>query len=86
MLLQILPYYLANFHLANCHLTNYHLFLANCTMLFSCKLYLVLFLQRWALNYGLITCGADLDLKDFSSVQTHLNNLTFDSVSKIPFS
>ena len=60
-------------------------------MLFSCKLstcklYLVLFLQRWALNYGLITCGVDLDLKDFSSVQTHLNNLTIDSVSKIPFS
>ena len=60
--------YLANYHLANYHLGNY----------------IVLFyLQQLALNYGLIACGTNVDLKNFPSIRTHLNNLSSEDVSKI---
>ena len=76
-------------------LTNYHL--ANCTYVpfscklyltfFSCKLYLILFfLQHWALSYGLISRGVDVNLNVFLLVRAHLNGPTSNSISKIPFS
>ena len=74
-------FFFAKYNLANCicaffFLTNYHL--ANCIY--------ALFLAALALSYGLISRGADVNLKVFLSVRAHLNGLTFDSMSKIPFS
>ena len=58
-------------------LANYHL--ANCirVLFFS--------LQHWALSYGLISYGIDVNLKVLILVRAHLNSLTSDLVSEIPF-
>jgi len=78
MLLQIVPYFLANYHLANCICV---LYLANCVIL---QIVILLFsLQRWALKYVLIARGADVDLKNFPSVRAHLNHLSSKDISKI---
>ena len=61
--------HLANYHLANCHLAHYHLahyHLANCHLANY-----VFFFQCWAIKYGLITHGAEVDLKSFSLVRIH---------------
>ena len=83
--------FLANYHLVNCiyvlfllqiiilqtvyefiFLGNYHL--ANCIY--------ALFLQRCTLSYGLVSHGADVDLRFFPLVRAYLNGLSFVSVSK----
>ena len=66
--------HLANYHLANCHLKHYHLanyHLANYVFSFQC----------WAMKYGLITHGAEVDLKSFSLVRIHFGRLSFEEVS-----
>ena len=69
MLLQTVSIFsLENYHLVNYHLANYTI---SCK-LSSCKLYCIL--QCWAVNYGLITHEAEVDLKSFSLVRAHLNS------------
>ena len=66
-------------HLENCHL-------ANCKFLFlqTVILQTVILLfhfQHWAVQYGLIACGEEVDLKSFSSDKAHFNGLSIDEVS-----
>ena len=77
--------YLANYHinLANCHID-----LANCIsilqiVILQIVIFFFFFVQHWALNYGLVTRGANVDLKNFPLIRAHLNNLSFENVSKI---
>ena len=56
--------------LANSHLPNYHL--VNYAFSFQC----------WAVKYGLIARGVDMDLRSFSTVKAHFNGLSSDKVSK----
>ena len=58
-------------------LANYHLANCICVLFFS--------LQHWALSYGHISRGTDVNLKVLILVRAHLNSLTSDLVSEIPF-
>ena len=40
--------------------------------------------QHWAIKYGLIAHGAEVDLKSFSLVRAHFDGLSSDEVSKDP--
>ena len=86
-ILQTVTTFLANcqlFLLQTVHLENCHL--ANCKFLFlqTVILQTVILLfhfQHWAVQYGLIACGEEVDLKSFSSVKAHFNGLSIDEVS-----
>ena len=80
--------YLANYSaLFACKLSSCKL--SSCKLLFvslaNCYLYSSS-LEHWALNYGLIAHGADVDLKDFPSVRAYLNSFTSKDVNEIIFS
>ena len=87
IILQTVTTFLANcqlFLLQTVHLENCHL--ANCKFLFlqTVILQTVILLfhfQHWAMQYGLIAYGEEVDLKSFSSDKAHFNGLSIDEVS-----
>ena len=94
-ILQTIPSHLANYTHSSCKLYPVILQMvpihfANCTHS-SCKMCLcptnchfvncVLYFQRWAIKYGLIARGAEVDLRSFSSIRTHFDNLSSKEVS-----
>ena len=68
VILQTIPVHLANCTHSSCKLS-------------SCKLYPFLPFQRWAVQYGLIAHGTNVDLKSFPLVKAYFERLSFDEVS-----
>ena len=77
-------YHLANYHLANCHLVNRINSFCKLSLckLSSCKFHPFIRFQCWAIQYGLITHGANVDLKSFSSIRAHFERLSSNEVSQ----
>ena len=81
--LQIAFHTFANSVLLSCKLYLCPFFLANCIYVLFCANY---HLAHYICAFFLVALGTDVNLKVFLSVWAHLNGLTSDSVSKIPFS
>ena len=66
------------------YLTNYIVSwkLSSCKLSYILQTISSLILQHWAVNYGFITRGPDVDLRSSSSIQAHFNSLSFGDVSR----
>ena len=66
------------------YLTNYTVSckLSSCKLSYIFQTISSLILQRWAVNYDLITHGPDMDLRSSSSIRAHFNSLSSEDVSR----